>query len=904
MKKTLLFFGLLLFNLQINAQSYCTDGGPSSEFDSNVENVDLVGENSTIISHAGCPGVPGVEDLTAQSVDLIAGNTYTIDVQFGTCGGNFPGVGEVWIDYNLDFSFQASESIGTETGTPPFPLSSFTFTVPSDAINGTSRLRVMQQEGGTLPLDPCADFTWGSVMDFEVNISGGVDITCQIPFNVSLSNITATSVDVAWDDEPNAVDGYLWEVYNAGEDPSAATPVAQGSFPSGSTSGQATGLPTSSVLDFYLASNCGATDGLSDFNGPFQFTTSCTTFSAPYTDNFDGAGWTPGTGFDNAGDAINLCWTRNPESGFFWGTRTGETNSALTGPDAANSPANYVFVESSAGAAGDEALLISPSVDLSNLNSPALFFWYHMFGDDTGSLTVDVITSSGTDSDIFSLTGEQQGDNSDPWIEQILDLSSYAGQTIQVQFRSIKGSGFNGDIAIDDFAIDEAPSCLTPTSFTAISILSDSILVSWDQIANATNGYIWEVYSAGDDPETEAPILNGTFAAGSTQGSISGLVANTSYDVYLISDCGPADGLSELSTPISFTTSCNAFPAPYSENFDGSDWVSGSGGANTEDSIDSCWSRNPESGFFWGTRSGTTTSGSTGPENANSGANYVFAETSSGAEGDEATFVSPFVDLSTLNNPALFFWYHMYGSDMGSLSVDVITSSGTDLDVATIVGEQQGDNTDPWIEQILDLSAYSGQSVQVQFRAIRGSGLNSDIAIDDFAIDEAPTCLSPGPVTISNETSNGADISWTGVSNAVNGYNWSIFLAGADPTTDTPVESGSAPAGTTSIIISTLLDGTDYDFYITSDCGTVNGESETVGPIPFQTLFLPPANDNVCDAIPLTVGVVPPADTYFNFAATEEANEPIPGCFCPGLLRSHSIFWLAAFASFQFCSYR
>jgi hypothetical protein len=36
-------------------------------------------------------------------------------------------------------------------------------------------MRVTQQEQGVVPLDPCASFTWGSVMDFSINVSGGID---------------------------------------------------------------------------------------------------------------------------------------------------------------------------------------------------------------------------------------------------------------------------------------------------------------------------------------------------------------------------------------------------------------------------------------------------------------------------------------------------------------------------------------------------------------------------------------------------------------------------------------------------------------------------------------------------------------------------------------------------------
>lgn len=313
MKKLLLIFSLLLTCWQFNAQDYCLDGGPTSTFDSNVESVDIVGETVSI-TYLGCQntgnGVAGVENQTgSQTADLLAGNTYTLDIQFGTCGGNFQGAGEAWIDFNQDFIFQPGESVGTlVSGTPPFALSSFSVTVPSDAINGQSRLRVMQWEGGSLPLDPCAGFTWGSVVDLGITISGGVDLACQIPFNPTLDVAFDVSADFVWDAEPNAVDGYIWEVYTQGDDPTTSTSVSSGTFPSGSTSGNVTGLTELSDYDFYIASDCG-TDAQSDFNGPVPFSTLAT---CPPPSN---------TAVNNITDtSLDVSWDEsfNASSGYIW----------------------------------------------------------------------------------------------------------------------------------------------------------------------------------------------------------------------------------------------------------------------------------------------------------------------------------------------------------------------------------------------------------------------------------------------------------------------------------------------------------------------------------------------------------------------------------------------------------
>lgn len=176
MKKRLpgLFFAMLLQGSVFG--QYCMSGGPTSTIDSNVKSVQLTGASGAI-NFVGCPGVLGVQDLTGSQVTTLnAGNSYSITVEYGTCGNNYSGAGQVWIDYNGNFIFESNESIGTWTGTPPVAPVTSNFTVPVNALSGNTRMRVIQQEGtSVLPLDPCASFSWGSVMDFSIVIGGGID---------------------------------------------------------------------------------------------------------------------------------------------------------------------------------------------------------------------------------------------------------------------------------------------------------------------------------------------------------------------------------------------------------------------------------------------------------------------------------------------------------------------------------------------------------------------------------------------------------------------------------------------------------------------------------------------------------------------------------------------------------
>lgn len=173
MKNLFLSIYLVFGVIQTKGQ-YCTLGGPSSNADSNVESV-LFNGVSGGINHIGCPSQMGVEVYLNESTTLSAGATYSLQVDFGTCGGNYAGAGTVWIDFDQSQTFTQNEVVGTWVGTPPTLPVQFNVSVPNNAHNGTTRMRVTQQEAATLPLNPCASFQWGSVMDFGITIINGLD---------------------------------------------------------------------------------------------------------------------------------------------------------------------------------------------------------------------------------------------------------------------------------------------------------------------------------------------------------------------------------------------------------------------------------------------------------------------------------------------------------------------------------------------------------------------------------------------------------------------------------------------------------------------------------------------------------------------------------------------------------
>ncbi|MGB0932879.1 MAG: GEVED domain-containing protein [Lishizhenia sp.] len=174
-----MFSSVIVFASFVGHAQYCTNTGPTTTIDSNVESVSLLGDAGTLI-YTGCPAILGLEDQTNLGVLLTPGASYILEVQFGTCGGNYAGAGQIWIDYNQNQNFEANESIGTWEGNIPTPLSQFAFTVPNLVPQGTTRMRVMHREGGSIPLNPCETYPWGSVVDFTVQFQNGIDCSSYL----------------------------------------------------------------------------------------------------------------------------------------------------------------------------------------------------------------------------------------------------------------------------------------------------------------------------------------------------------------------------------------------------------------------------------------------------------------------------------------------------------------------------------------------------------------------------------------------------------------------------------------------------------------------------------------------------------------------------------------------------
>jgi hypothetical protein len=117
---------------------------------------------------SGASPLPSYTDYSNLTSNLIKGTTYTITLAGGTQGaGNSVAV---WIDFNQDNLFDPSEKLGN-VALPATPgTADITFSIPQQANNGISRMRVRAVRGIS-EIDPCSLYSHGETEDYRVLIS-------------------------------------------------------------------------------------------------------------------------------------------------------------------------------------------------------------------------------------------------------------------------------------------------------------------------------------------------------------------------------------------------------------------------------------------------------------------------------------------------------------------------------------------------------------------------------------------------------------------------------------------------------------------------------------------------------------------------------------------------------------
>jgi len=327
--------------------------------------------------------------------------------------------------------------------------------------------------------------------------------------------------------------------------------------------------------------------------------------------------------------------------------------------------------------------------------------------------------------------------------------------------------------------------CVQPTNATVSGISSDSAQASWGNPGAATS---WQV--AVQPAGTGVPTGSGVVTTTNTNSPLSGLTPLTNYEYYVRADCG--DGTFSLWTgPVPFTTA--APPPVCGGNF----FDAGGPTANYPNVI----------------TDNTTTICPTNP-------------------GDVVT-----VTFTSFETEAT--WDGLYVFDGNTIGATQIPSANPAGNVnGGLAGSFWGLLTGANLPGPFTASSASG-CLTFRFRTDdfgSGQGWSANVTCSP-----APNCLRPTTLTATNVTSTSALLGWTEPS-PTTVTQWEVLVLPFGSPAPLPSTTGGIIISSNPSLITGLLPGTQYTYYVRGICSTSGTSLWSTG-FNFTTLII---NDN-CD---------------------------------------------------------
>ncbi|PVW16245.1 fibronectin type III domain-containing protein [Marixanthomonas spongiae] len=501
--------------------------------------------------------------------------------------------------------------------------------------------------------------------------------------------------------------------------------------------------------------------------------------------------------------------------------------------------------------------LISPQFTVNTGVSDQVSFYAGGTGP-TFPETFDVkLSTTGTTPSDFSVvlaseTTIADVDDLGEFIHYTYNLSAYDGQAVHVAIVATSPPAFQ--LYVDEFSVAALPSCPKPSNLAVTTIDPTSAAINWNAGHNETN---WMVTygELGFDPARDGETLS---VSGTPAATLTALVPNTAYDIYVKAICVSGTDESELAGPLQLVTPCMAARTPFNEGFET--------GYTDGNQLNGCWSQEMITNTYWKTNS-TITYDDRAPRTGDWNIYLPY--------GSETWMFYP-VSVQNGVNYTFTLYARQSNSSGAEISVRYGTSNTASAMTEEIVPVTQITSGD-YQEVTNSFTATRSETIYIGIKGkINGGFFPFYMSVDDISFTETPSCFKPTNLRIDAATATSADISWTPTGTETN---WLIKYGepGFDPeTAGTELQVSTNPTGT----ITGLVPAHIYNVYVQAQCGGSDGDSFFAGPITLKTR---PVNDNLCDATPLIVDEGCTTGSFSNVGATLEVNEPLGSCFdAPG----------------------
>ncbi|WP_341199289.1 fibronectin type III domain-containing protein [Croceibacter atlanticus] len=403
--------------------------------------------------------------------------------------------------------------------------------------------------------------------------------------------------------------------------------------------------------------------------------------------------------------------------------------------------------------------------------------------------------------------------------------------------------------------ITTLPTCPSVSNLTVDSVDETSATISWDAVANASVGYLVEVYDFEADPETATAVYSETVTDVTLV--ISTLEAANSYDVYVTADCGTEDG---QSTSEMITVSTTVPDPVCGGNFYDTGGIDMDFMNNEDYTVTILPDTAGDLVVATFTLVDTSTFDDLSVDIGDGNGFQLIPDLADGetlvytSEAADGSLIFEFVSSTVIPNPgweaAITCIAPPACPDPNNLTVSEVTAFTADLSWDEEANASNGytwvvmaDGEDPTDDANTPVATGTTASGVLTASV---SGLESNTAYDAYVLADCGdtdglsvysniaefttliSCEAPSNLLVENVTVTGADLSWEEVANASNGYTWVIMLDGEDPTdtANTPVATGTTAMGVLTASFSGLSENTEYDVYVSADCGDTDGMSD------------------------------------------------------------------------------
>jgi hypothetical protein len=540
-------------------------------------------------------------------------------------------------------------------------------------------------------------------------------ITCPNPTALTATP-TISSANITWTGSDNA-NSYELQIISADQtwDDAETISVVGLSY-------QATGLQPATMYYVRVRSVCG-NDDISNWTERLLFTTLCLEeLTLPYMEEF----------------AHLNCWTLMQTADNWDGIYPRITEGFMD-----NSDDNNVLLST----VGNTIIANNLPIRFDYLETE-IRIKTRAFFDIAPTLLVGYVTSL-TDTTTFVPLNTLTITNQIGWSEYALNTTSWnliEGTDYYLAIKCVLQNEWD-NVYIDNIYINTIPECPAPER-GSVSVVAngDNAVVSW--IDNNEEHEAWIVYYK---PLSAEEWL--TSEASEQTHTLTGLTPETTYQVYVMTDCGIEDNTEQTYT-VQFTTTGIPITLPYFQNFEDTTAVSEI----------SFWNSDGFNKWAIGNATGYIPQGSS---ETTGGAMYI-----SNDNGQTYGYINTIWDISVAGILVYFTPGYEY-----ELSFDYKVGGEEDGDNLKLFVLEPGFPLDEyWNGQMLSSELYGvynwahfnyeipeswiGTTKQILFCWHNDySGGTQPAAIDNIRISQS-TCIRPGNITLDQVTQNTATISW------------------------------------------------------------------------------------------------------------------------------------------------